>query len=155
MQERVFRSGCQAFDGVDVQSLVRYNPGGRLDLCGGQASAEDREDVALPPLASGPVLIFVVRDRLEADLDTQFRGLEQEFLHHLAGMLLVHPDQESEGQGGVDVGLADVQDLGVIPGQDAGERGGESDPVFAGDADKDLLETHYLAELTGASMKWR
>ena len=145
----------QALDGVDVQSLVGHDPGSRLDLRGGQAATKDREDVALPPLASGPVLVLVVRDRLEADLDAQFRGLEKEFLHHLSGMLLVHPDQEAEGQGGVDVGLADVQDLGVIPGQDAGERGGESDPVFAGDADKDLLETHYLAELTGASMKWR
>ena len=145
----------QALDGVDVQSLVGHNPGSRLDLCGGQASTEDREDIAFPPLASGPFFIFVVRDRLEADLDAQFRGLEKELLHHLSGMLLVHPDQKTEGQGGVDVGLADIQDLRVIPGQDAGEGGGESDPVFAGDADKDLLEAHYLAELTGASMKWR
>ena len=124
----------------------------RLDLRGGEAPAYDGEDIACPALPGRPFLILVVRDRLEADLHAQFRGLEQELLHDLAGVLLVHADEDAQRQGGMDVGLADVQDLGIVLGENLHESGGESDPVLAGNADENLFVSHSYR--TGWSMNF-
>ena len=132
----------EALDGVDVQPLLGHDLGRGLDLRGGEAPADDGEDVARPALPGGPLFVLVVRNRLETDLHAQFRGLEQEFFHHLSGMRFVDADQDAEGQGGMDVGLADVQDLGVVAGENFHEGGGESDPVLAGDADENLFVSH-------------
>ena len=113
-----------------------------LDLRGGQAAADDGEDVARPALPSGPFLVVLVRNRLETNLDAQFRRLEQEILHHLSGILLVDSEKDAQRQRGVDVGLADVQYLRVVAGEDFHKGGGESDPVLAGDADEYLFVCH-------------
>jgi hypothetical protein len=44
----------------------------------------------------------------------------------------------------VDVGLSDVQDLRIVPRQDFHDRGGESDPVLAGNSDEYLFVCHII-----------
>ena len=124
----------EALDGVDIEAVTGDNLCGRLDLTGTEASADDREDVAVFALATGPGLVFVVGDGLEADVHANLRSLEQEFFHNLAGGFVIYADEDTQGKGTVNIGLADVQDLCVIPGQDGHNLCGKANAVFAGNA---------------------
>ena len=122
----------QALDGVDVQAVPCDNLGGRLDLPGAEAAADGGEDVAVAALAAHPVLVLVVGDRFKADGDAHLGGLEKELLHHLTGGLLFDADENAQGEGAVDVRLADVQDLSVVLGEDGHDLGGKADTVCPG-----------------------
>ena len=124
----------EAFDGIDIEAVAGDDLCGRLDLPGTEAAADDRKDVAVLALAAGPGLVFVVGDGLEADVHPNLGGFEQEFLHHLPRRFVVYSDEDAQRQGTVDVGLADVQDLGVVPGQDGHDLRGKAYTVFAGNA---------------------
>ena len=103
-------------------------------LLGAEATANHREDISVLALSAGPGLIILVRDGLKANGNSQFRSLEKQFLHHLAGGILIYPDQDAQGQRTVDIGLADVQDLRIITGQDAHNGRGEPHLVLSGNA---------------------
>jgi len=98
--------------------VAAYNLCSRTDLRGAEASAYDRENVAVLALAARPGLVVVVCNGLKANGHAKFRGLEKEFLHNLPRRSLVYADEDSKGQRAMDIGLADVQDLGVITRQD-------------------------------------
>ena len=126
----------KALNGVDIEAIAADHLRGGMDLRGAEAPADDGEDVAVAALAAGPGLIIVVRNGRKANADAaQLRGLEKEFLHHLAGMGFIDTDEDAHGKGIVDDGLAKVQDLGVVLGQNGHNGCGESDSVLAGNAD--------------------
>ena len=88
---------CQAKNGVDVQSLVCQDTCCRLNLTGFQLSAQHHENVAVLALVAHPVFVFLVADGRETDVDTQFRGLEQQFLHGQTRFHLIHTNQDAQG----------------------------------------------------------
>ena len=101
-------------------------------LPGTQAAAYHRQDVTVLSLTPGPALIIHVRNGFEAYAHPQFRRFEKQFLHHLAGILLVYPNQNTQRQRAVDIGLADVQNLRIVTGQDAHDGGREPHLVLSG-----------------------
>ena len=127
----------QALDGVDVHALVGQDAGGCGNLVGGQLAAQQRQDVAVLALHAHPVLVLLGTDGIEPHRHTQCGSLEQQFLHDEARMLLLRLAQDAQGEGAVDVRLSDVQDGGVILGQNLHHRGGQARTVFARDADQD------------------
>ena len=60
-------------------------------------------------------------------------------------MLFSDADQDAQGQRTVDDGLADIQDLGVIPGQDFHQGSRQARAVFPGNTDEDLF-VHISAD---------
>ena len=135
----------EALDCVYVQPVAADYIRGGLNLPCAEGSADDGEDVAVPPLPAGPCLIVFVRYGSKANADAaQLRGLEEKFLHHLAGMGFIYPDQDSHGKSIVDNRLAQIQYLSVIFGQNCHYRCGKSYAVLARNAYKYLFFFHNL-----------
>ena len=90
-------TACHAADGIDVKALVSDDTCGGLYLSGFQLAPHHHEDVAVLALMAYPFLVFVIADRRETDVHAQLGSLEQQFLHHLSRMRLLHADEDAEG----------------------------------------------------------
>ena len=107
----------ESADGVDVQSLLGYHLRGGLYLPGGERAAYEGQDKPVLALSVHPVLVFLVRNGCKADVHTQLRSLEQQFLHDLSRGLVADAYQDAERQRRVDVGLSDIEYAGILAGQ--------------------------------------
>ena len=109
---------CQSTDGVDVQTLLGNHLCGCLYLCGRERPTHQRQDIAVLALSAYPCLVFVIGYRGKSDVHTQLGGLEEQFLHHLSRVSLVNANQDAQRQGGMDVCLPYVENLGIMAGKD-------------------------------------
>ena len=85
-----------ASDGVDVEALIGNDACGSLYLSRFQRAPHDHQDIAVLALVSHPVLVLIVANGREANVYPQFGGLEQQFLHHLTRVHLVHADENAQ-----------------------------------------------------------
>ena len=129
----------QSENGVDVQPLIGEDTCGTLYLPGLQLPPHNHEDVAVLALMAHPVLILIVADGREADVHVQLRSLEEQFLHHLSGVVLTHANQDTQRECGVDVRLSDVEDLCVVLGKDAHNGCGQSGTILSRNPDEYLF----------------
>ena len=102
--------------GVDVHALFGQLGSHVGNLPCGQASAEQSDNPAVFVLTAYPFLIFLNRYRCKADVDIQFGGLEEQFLHDVARHGRVSLDEDAERKGVMYVGLADVENTGIVAG---------------------------------------
>ena len=95
-------------------------------------TSQEGDDVAVLALPADPVVVVLFRNGSETDHHSQLRCLEQQLLHDVARFVRRSPEQDAQRQRLVDVGLADVEDEGVVACEYFGERRGHARLVFAG-----------------------
>ena len=125
----------EALDGVDIQPVAGDECRNFGNLSRRDLPAEERDDVAVAPLAGHPGIVLLALDGREAYLNPEARGLEQQVLHDEARLLGSGAEQDAERQRLVDVGLAYIQDERVVTGKDARKFGGQARLVLTGDVD--------------------
>ena len=139
---------CRVFDahsarktqnGVDVQSLFRYYFRCCFDLFCRQGASYDGQDISVLALSAHPVFVFLVGYRCEADVHSKFCCFEQQFFHHLSRCFIVDSYQYAKRQGGMDVGLTDVQNLGIFVCKNFHYRSSKTWTVLSCNAYKDLF----------------
>ena len=117
---------CETDDRVDVQSLVGNHAGSCLNLACLQLTSHHGKDVTILALMANPILVLIVANGRETYLHTQLGSLEKQLLHYLSGVCLVHADKDTQREGRVDVGLADVENLCIVFCKDTHHRCSES-----------------------------
>ena len=118
-------------DGVDVEALIGKDARGTFNLTGLKLAPHHHEDITVLALMAYPVFVLIVGDGREADIDIEFRGLEEQFLHDLTRIGLVHTDEDTQRERRVDIGLTDIENLCVVLGEDAHDRGRQSRTVLS------------------------
>ena len=83
-------------DRVDVKALVCKDARGTFNLTGFELAPHHHEDITVLTLMAHPVFVLIIADGREADVDPQFGGLEEEFLHDLPRVGLFHTDQDAQ-----------------------------------------------------------
>ena len=123
----------QAGDAVNVQAVVCHCCGHVGELFGSNLARQQGDDMAVLALAGHPFLVAVFVDGTEAHIDVQLVGLEQQILEHRRGFRVRRGfHQDAQRQGVVDYGLADIQDIEPVTGQNPGESGGQTGTVTTG-----------------------
>ena len=115
-------------------------------------TAEQRDYLAVLALPGDPRVVRFARNGGETDLHTEFGGLEQQVLHDEAGLLVARLEEDAHRQGLVDVLLADVEDGGIVLGQDGGEGRGQAGLVLAGNVELDDLYHDFCCFLFSLSI---
>ena len=127
-------------DAVDVKVVIRHHGGHVAELLGGDLARQQGNDVAVLALAGHPLLVAVLVDGPEAHRDIALMRLEQQVLEHRGRFRRRrHFHQDAQRQGVVDHRLADIQNIQVVAGQNAGKGRGEAGPVVAGHLDENNL----------------
>ncbi len=127
-------------DAVDVEVVIRHHGGHVAELLGGDLARQQGNDVAVLALAGHPLLVAVLVDGPEAHRDIALMRLEQQVLEHRGRFRRRrHFHQDAQRQGVVDHRLADIQNIQVVAGQNAGKGRGEAGPVVAGHLDENNL----------------
>ncbi len=81
---------------------------------GCELAAEGGDNPTVLALASYPVFVVFNRHGREANLHVEFGGLEKQVLHKVARHVAVGFHEETERERVVDVGLAYVEDAGIV-----------------------------------------
>ena len=117
-------------DGVDVEALIGKDARGAFNMTGLELATHHHEDITVLALMAHPVFVLIVGDGREADVDIEFRGLEEQFLHDLTRVGLVHADEDAQRERRVDIGLTNIEDLCIVLGENAHNRGRQSRTVL-------------------------
>ena len=86
-------------------------------------------DVAVFPLHPDPFAVIFRRNGFETDVYIQLVALEQQFFQEVAGCRVGALEKDSEGKVVVDIGLADVEDEGIVACQNLSQCGSYARPV--------------------------
>lgn len=101
----------EAIDAIDVEVVSGKQAGDGAEGGGGDGGAEDGDDETLLGLRADPGVIFFGADGGVADVDVKVVGFEEEVGEELGGAdVFGEFDEDAEGEGVVDDGLADVED---------------------------------------------
>ena len=138
---------------VDIETVAGHYLGSGFYLSGSYAASENGKDIAVLALSSDPLFVFIVGNRSETYGDTEFRRLEEEFLHHTPGIIFINPHEYAHRQGRMDVSLAYVEDLGVVFRQYLHDISGQPGAVLARYAYQNLFVCH-ITVLLGLEPEW-
>ena len=106
-----------------------------------ELTPQQRDDVAVLALHTHPCRVALLADGREADVDAQLRRFEEQLLHDGTRFVGGRLDQDSQRKRLMDIGLADVENEGVVARQDVRERRREAGLVLSGYVD---LDDFYL-----------
>ena len=123
----------QTLDGVDVEPLLGHHLRHLGNVARRDGAAQQRDDVAVFALTAHPVVVLLLGNRRETNHDTQLRALEEQLLHDVARLVGGGHEEDAQRERLVDVGLSDVENEGIVAGEDFGQGGGHARLVFAGD----------------------
>ena len=121
----------QALYGVDIQPVLCHHACHFGDMACRDRTSQEGDDIAVLALPADPVVVVLFRNGSETDHHAQLRCLEQQLLHDVARLVRRGLEQDAQRQRLVDVGLAYVEDEGVVAREYFGERRGHSRLVFA------------------------
>lgn len=130
-----------ALDRVDVEPLPRDHARHVGDVARRELTPQQRDDVAVLALHTHPCRVALLADGREADVDAQLRRFEEQLLHDGTRFVGGRLDQDSQRKRLMDIGLADVENEGVVARQDVRERRREAGLVLSGYVD---LDDFYL-----------
>ena len=106
---------------IDVEVLLSDYLCGFGNLTGGQFAAEQCDDMSVFALLADPVGILFFRDWLETYVDAQLVTLEQQLLHDFARTVGGGFEEDAQRQALMDVGLSNVENIGIVTCQYIGE----------------------------------
>ena len=134
----------ESLDGVDVEPLGRNLGRHTGYLTRREPSAKQGDNPSVLALTAPPLVILADADRREPYGHVELCGLEKQLLHYIAAYLRCSLDEYAQRERVVDVGLAYVQDTGVIFGQNLRESPCYARMVLARYVDEDEFELRIV-----------
>ena len=139
----------ESMDAIDVHALIGHKESDGFHLLCGKPFGKNREDVAIFALRCNPVGVFAFFYGIESHNDIEFGGFEEHFFHHLSRSVGGGANENAEREGGVNIGLSNVQNVYTVFGHNGHEGSGESWTIFASDANQNQFFLHEVGALEG------